>query len=414
MRFNTAVILATLLALTIASAAQVRKLKVLHNFGSTGDGSIPYGPLLLDPKGNLYGVTIDGGTGQCGSYGCGTVYKLTPMSSGGWKESILHSFNAGTDGSAPWGQLLLDNSANLYGSLSGDLSFAVDGAFQLNPSVGGWSNTILYNGYVGPDLVFDKAGNLYGSIGAGDYSLGAIGELSPSLGGWTYTQLYSFCPQNGCPDGLNLQTPPIWDSHGNLWGATTYGGISQQPCFSSLYGCGVIFEMTPNGDGTWTYNVMHQFASSSTDGQWPYGGLVIDGAGNFYGSTWLGGAYNQGTIFKFSNVGGTWQEKILYDFPDCSNGCMVEGTLARDKAGNLYGTAAGGTNSCAGYTCGVVFELSPQKNGSWKYSVLYDFNETSGGLQPFYGVILDSKGNLYGVTSAFGKYGAGTAFEITP
>jgi len=280
--------------------------------------------------------------------------------------------------------------------------------------VGGWSNTILYNGYVGPDLVFDKAGNLYGSIGAGDYSLGAIGELSPSLGGWTYTQLYSFCPQNGCPDGLNLQTPPIWDSHGNLWGATTYGGISQQPCFSSLYGCGVIFEMTPNGDGTWTYNVMHQFASSSTDGQWPYGGLVIDGAGNFYGSTWLGGAYNQGTIFKFSNVGGTWQEKILYDFPDCSNGCMVEGTLARDKAGNLYGTAAGGTNSCAGYTCGVVFELSPQKNGSWKYSVLYDFNETSGGLQPFYGAILDSKGNLYGVTSAFGKYGAGTAFEITP
>jgi uncharacterized repeat protein (TIGR03803 family) len=173
--------------------------------------------------------------------------------------------------------------------------------------------------------------------------------------------------------------------------------------------------MTPNDDGTWTYHVMHRFASSSTDGQWPYGGLVMDKAGNFYGSTWLGGAYNHGTIFKFGrNKQGKWVETILYDFPDCLQGCMVEGTLAMDSAGNLYGTAAGGMNSCAGFACGVVFRLAPQPSGTWKYNVLVNLSETTGGLQPFYGVILDGKGHLFGVTSSFGKYGGGTAFEIIP
>jgi uncharacterized repeat protein (TIGR03803 family) len=137
----------------------------------------------------------------------------------------------------------------------------------------------------------------------------------------------------------------------------------------------------------------------------------MDEAGNFYGATWVGGRYNQGTVFKLANVGGKWKETILYDFPNCQRGCMVEGTLARDKAGNLYGTAAGGTGNC-GYTCGVVFKLAPQKNGKWKYSVLHNFTPAGGGLQPFYGVILDDKGHLFGVTSQFGKYSGGTAFEI--
>jgi uncharacterized repeat protein (TIGR03803 family) len=279
---------------------------------------------------------------------------------------------------------------------------------------GGWSYSAVYANGGGPGLLPDGLGNLYGSIGLGDYfGAGAIGELSPGGGGWAYTQLYSFCPESGCPTGLNPPAPPIFDGKGNMWGTTIQGGLGQPSC-QLLYGCGVIYEMTPNGDGTWAYNVIHEFDSSSSDGQWPYGGLVMDAVGDFYGSTWVGGAYNQGTIFKLSNIDGTWQEKVLYDFPNCLDGCMVEGTLARDKAGNLYGTAAGGKNSCAGYTCGVIFELAPQSNGTWKYSVLYNFSESSGGLQPFYGVILDSKGNLYGVTSSFGKYNAGTAFELTP
>jgi hypothetical protein len=207
--------------------------------------------------------------------------------------------------------------------------------------------------------------------------------------------------------------PPIWDLHGNLWGTTIQGGTGRPAC-TLLYGCGVIFEMTPNGDGTWNYNVMHRFAASSSDGQWPYGSLVMDSAGNFYGSTWLGGTYNHGTVFKFAFADGQWTETILYDFPNCIYGCMVQGKLALDKAGNLYGTAAGGKGSCAGYACGVVFKLSPQTNGTWKYSVLHNLTAATGGVQPFYGVVLDGKGDLFGVTSSFGKYGFGTAFEICP
>jgi hypothetical protein len=180
----------------------------------------------------------------------------------------------------------------------------------------------------------------------------------------------------------------------------------------------VIYEMTPNGDGAWTYHVLHRFGSFKGDGESPYSGLVMDKAGNFYGATWFGGShesggYGQGTVYKLAYTGGKWKETILYDFPDCGYGCRVEGTLGIDSSGNLYGTASGGSGDC-GYACGVVFKLSPQKNGKWKYSVLYDFTAESGGLQPFYGVIVDDKGNLFGVTSSFGKYGGGTAFEITP
>jgi uncharacterized repeat protein (TIGR03803 family) len=407
-----ALMLTVVLAWSVLSTAQNVKFKVLHNFGSSGDGSIPYGSLLLDPRGNLYGVTIDGGTGQCGGYGCGTVFKLAATSAGGWHEQILHSFSGGSDGSEPWGGLALNNHGDLIGTLHGDIGIDASGVFELSPGSGGWTNTILSTQFAGPGLLSDKTGNLYGSIGTGDYSLGAIGELSPGSGAWTYTQLYSFCAQNGCPDGLNPQAPPIWDSHGNLWGTTLEGGIGRPACANDASGCGVVYEMTPNGDGTWTYNTIHQFASSSTDGQFPGGGLVMDASGNFYGGTETGGTHNDGTIFKFSNVGGTWQQKILYEFSNCLQGCGVQGTLARDKAGNLYGTAFGGPGNC-GLSCGVVFKLAPQANGSWKYTVLYNLTKTTGGVQLF-GVILDANGNLYGVTGYSGKYGAGTAFEITP
>jgi uncharacterized repeat protein (TIGR03803 family) len=402
------------LAVALVSVSQLpgqAKLKILHNFGSGTDGNVPAGPLSLDAHGNLYGITR-GGPGQ---YGYGVAFQLTPQKKGGWGEKVIQTFAGGNGGSAPWGGLTLAASGTLYGTLQGS-SADIGAVFSLSRGTSGWNYNILYTAGTdrpdGPGVALDSLGNLYGEIGDGQNSLGALGELSPGSDAWNYTQLYNFCPQY-CPDGWGPPAPPIWDKSGNLWGATTYGGITQTPCFTTE-GCGVIYEMTPNGDGTRTYSAIHQFASSSTDGQEPYGGLVMDASGNFYGSTWLGGAYNQGTIFKLSNVDGTWQETILYDFPSCPQGCMVEGTLARDKAGNLYGTAAGGKNSCAGYACGVIFKLAPQSNGTWKYTVLYNFSETSGGLQPFYGVILDSKGNLYGVTSSFGKYNEGTAFELTP
>jgi len=405
---------AMVFALASSSWAGAR-YKVLHNFGSGKDGYYPSGP-LLPGGGGLYGGTNAGGTGSCEDYGCGTVFELVPRINGTWREKILYSFPAYRDG-APWGALIWGAPGTLYGTTTGGPD-SDNEVFELSPGSGGWDFDALYNdglgrGSAGPGLLTDGSGDLYGPMGVGQYKYGAIAELSPGSNGWNYTALYSFC-STYCPDGFDPPTPPIWDGKGNMFGTTTAGGIYKAPCWMHTLGCGVIYEMTPNDDGTWTYHVLHRFLeSSSTDGQSPYSGLVMDKAGNFYGATWEGGRYYQGTVFKLAYTGGKWKETILYDFPDCGYGCMVEGTLALDKAGNLYGTAAGGGGNC-GYACGVVFKLSPQKNGKWRYSVVYNFTAAGGGLQPFYGVIVDKKGHLFGVTSQFGKYGGGTAFEITP
>lgn len=199
-----------------------------------------------------------------------------------------------------------------------------------------------------------------------------------------------------------------------MWGTMFQGGIGQPACANNAGGCGVIYEMTPNGDGTWTYHVIHRFASSPTDGQFPAAGLTPDAAGNFYGDTEGGGKHNYGVIFKISFTNGKPKVSPLYSFSGCSTGCYPEGTLAIDKAGNLYGMAQGGPNSCGGPSCGVVFKLAPQTNGTWEYTVLVNLTETTGGVLPFYGLTLDGKGNLYGVTSSAGKYGVGTVFEIVP
>jgi len=395
---------ALLLVLAASPAGwSAAKHRVLHAFGNATDGAMPWGPLTLDDSGKLYGVTLSGGIAH-GSYGSGTVFRLSPRANGKWKETILYK-SPGGDYSYPHGGLVIDSKGNLYGTMPLTV-------FELTPGSGGWNFSALYTDGAYPGLLMDGVGNLYGGMGPGQYKAGAIGELSPGSGGWNYAQLYSFCNANSCPDGVGPPTPPIWDGKGNMFGTTTAGGI-YKGCWLWTEGCGVIYEMTPNGDGTWTYHVLHRFLEHDPkDGQQPYSGLVMDKDGNFYGATANGGQYDQGTVFKFAYSGG-WKETIIYDFPNCAIGCGVAGTLAMDKAGNLYGTAGGGTGNC-GLACGVVFKLSPQKNGKWKYSVVLDLNSETGGAQPLYGVILDGKGNLFGVTSHGGKYGFGTAFEIIP
>ncbi len=394
----------------IPSFGQHAKLRILHSFGSAGDGAHPSGGLLSGDGGSLYGVTA-GGPGE---YGSGIAFKLTSQKNGKWSEAVLHVF-AANDGS-PWGSFVTDKSKNLYGTTLGGPASNSD-VYEIAPRMGGWHLTVLYTDGAGPGLVSDHSGNLFGAIGVGgDHGIGALGELSPGDNGWNYTDLFDLNPEVGYAP----PAPPIWDGKGNMFGVTTDGGIGKPACFNYA-GCGVFYEMTPNGDGTWTYHILHRFASSPDDGQWPYGGLVMDSAGDFYGSTWLGGKYGHGngqyghgTIFKFSLSGGKWKETVLWSFPNCLQGCMAMGTLAMDKSGSLYGTAAGGSGSCGGEACGVVFKLAPQKNGKWKYTVLHDFTSADGGVQPFYGVILDGHGHLFGVTSGFGKYGGGTAFEIVP
>jgi uncharacterized repeat protein (TIGR03803 family) len=281
------------------------KYKLLHNFGSGKDGSGPYGPPVLDKRGKLYGVTGSGGTGQCSDYGCGTAYELLPQANGTWKEVILHDFTSGSGGAGPWGSLVLDGTGNLYGTMP--LGTAnVGGVFRLTPGSGGWAYSVLYAESSGPGLFMDKLGNLYGQMAPGEYNYGAVARLSPGPSGWTYTALYSFCRQQNCPDGDGMPAPPIWDGKGNLFGTTTDGGIVQPACWTYA-GCGVIFKMTPSGDGTWTYHILHRFASFPTDGQTPDGGLVMDASGTFYGTTALGGAHGNGTLFKLSESSGHWK-----------------------------------------------------------------------------------------------------------
>jgi len=388
------------------------KYQVLHNFGSGNDGSGPYGPLILSGEGNLYGVTGDGGSGQCSDYGCGTVFELE-RKNGAWRESVLYNFTAGNDGAIPWGSLTFDNSGDLLGTLQGDNGLGGSGVFRLSPGSGGWSNALIYTDGAGPGLLMDDLGNLYGEMGPGQYKYyGAIADLSSGSNGWNYDALYSFCGQQRCPDGYGPPATPIWDGNDNMFGTTLYGGIGQPACWIS-YGCGVVYEMIPNGNGTWTYIVLHRFLEfSPSDGQSPEGGLVMDKSGNFYGTTALGGAYDNGIVFKLSHSSGDWGLKVLYDFPDCKLGCGPSGNLVFDKSGNLYGVNGGGLPHC-GYDCGVIYKLSPQKSGKWKYSVLHKFTGKDGNF-PGFGMAIDGNGNLFGVTTSGGKYNQGVAFEITP
>jgi len=368
------------------------KYTVLHSFGTTADGpGVPSGPPILDSAGNVYGNTYS------------MTFELSPGLNGQWNETILYTF-AATDGT-PFGTLTLGGPGRLYGTTSGADTNA--GVYQLSHGPSGWNYSVVYSDGAGPGVVMDGAGNLYGNIGPGNYfGIGAIGELSPGTSGWTYTDFANFNPTVG----YSPPAPPVFDRKGNLYGTTTDGGITQPDCWTA-FGCGVIFKITLNGDSTWGYEVLHQFASYSTDGQSPYGGLVMDRAGNFYGTTEYGGVHNTGTIFKFAFTGGQWRKTVLYDFPDWHIGVLPDSTLVFDEAWNLYGVGGGGNNGCGPYTCGVVFRLVPLLNGSWKYEVLHEFNGQDGAFP--LGVTVDDRGHLFGTTQAGGMYDSGVAFEIT-
>jgi hypothetical protein len=165
--------------------------------------------------------------------------------------------------------------------------------------------------------------------------------LSRGSDGWTYTDLFNFNPTVGYAP----PAPPIWDGKGKLYGTTEDGGLSQPACWTSS-GCGLVFKMTPNGDSTWTYHILHRFASFPNDGESPDGGLVMDASGNHR----RGGANGQGRIFMLTLASdGRWKEHALYDFPNCAEGCFPNGTMVFDRQGNLYGASGGGVADCGGY-----------------------------------------------------------------
>jgi uncharacterized repeat protein (TIGR03803 family) len=280
--------------------------QVLYSFCSQTnctDGAYPLAGLIFDAAGNLYGATYNGGIYPCGAYGCGTVFELSPTAGGGWTETVLHSFGNGTDGAFPYAGLIFDAAGNLYGTTTGGGTYRGGTVFQLTPTAGGgWAEQVLYSfcsqtnctdGGGPGGLIFDAAGNLYGTTGGGGaYGGGTVFELSPTAGGgWTEKVLHSF---NGT-DGTG-PSAVIFDAAGNLYGTTEYGGA-----YGGNLGDGTVFELTPTAGGGWTEKVLHSFGNG-TDGAWPLAGLIIDAAGNLYGMTWIGGDYGGGTVFALTPV----------------------------------------------------------------------------------------------------------------
>jgi uncharacterized repeat protein (TIGR03803 family) len=261
-------------------------------------------------------------------------------------------------------------------------------------------------------LVFDKAGNFYGTtIAGGPDNAGTVFMLSPlQNGSWQETILYSFCPgglQSGCPDGRQPAGGAIFDTAGNMYGTTVYGGSITE---------GSVFELSPPSQqgGSWTEQVLWSFGGED-DGNGPNGGLVIDAGGNLYGTTIGSLGQGAGLVFELSPGLSGWTESRLYvfclNYPDCSDGAGPEAGVSSDKAGNLYGTTyAGGQSHGVGW--GVTYELSPTQNG-WKETVLDVFSSAKGGRSTA-GVTFDPEGHLYGSVELGGKAQCGGIFRVSP
>ncbi len=327
--------------------------KTLHSFGGGVDGLQPSGSLVMDKAGNLYGVTGNGSSFR------GTVYELTPDGNGNWTETILHGFGGGVY--PPVGGLTMDAAGNLYGvaQQGGGTScrYGCGAVYELSPPAKNakkkkWKYTLLYR-FLGPkhndgahpngDLVFDAAGNLYGTTQSGGANdKGTAFELSPGAGGWTEKVLYNLGANPA--DGVASSAGLIFDAAGNFYGTTVSGGNNA---------CGTVFELSPNA-GNWTENVLYSFTGLS-DGCDPYASVTLRD-GKLYGTTIFGGdqpgGSGNGVVFELVPSGGTWTENVLHTFTGPPDGRASLGVIL-DSQGNLYGTAYGGT---LGY--GVVYEIS--------------------------------------------------------
>jgi len=394
----TAVTVMVIVTLVLTSGtAAATQFKVLHAFTWAKS---PTGNLTFDAAGNLYGTTSRGGT-----WGYGAVYKLAPNPDGSWMASILHSFKGTpTDGRFPQARLIFDTAGNLYGTTYFGGVDDIGVVFKLTPNPDeSWTESTVYS-FTGLDgvhpaagLIFDAAGNLYGTTqGGGAYYWGAVFRLSPNPdGSWTESTLYSFCSPADCSAGHGPSGELIFDASGNLYGTTPWEND------------GYVFKLTPNPDRTWSESTLYAFCAQRyccCNG--PSAGPIFDAAGNLYGTTPSGGTYNAGTVYKLApNPDGSWTESVLHSFTG-ADGAYPYAGLIFDAGGNLYGTTQQG--GCAGY--GVVFKLTPASSG-WRETVLHDFLGV--GKYPYAGLTMDVAGNLYGTASA-GRNNYGIVFEITP
>jgi uncharacterized repeat protein (TIGR03803 family) len=337
----------------------------IFNVLSSFDGANGYNPaqvITVAPDGSLYGTTMWGGPGDCHGFGpgCGTIFRLQPPAafcrsvSCPWTVSDLHQFlGEPNDGASPeGGSLTMDLAGNLYGTTENGGLYDAGTVYQLSPTANGWTMSVLYNftGYYDGDgptggVVFDNAGNLYGVTVQGGEDFGVVYELTHTESGWTEHVLHSF---NYLTDGAFPSGNPVIDASGNLYGTTDSYGLN---------GGGTVWELSP-GNGSWNFSLLYSFTGGPGGG--PFGGLLLDRAGNLYGTTINEGAHKYGTVFKLTPVNGGWNYTSLHDFTGGSDGGLPYSSVSMDSAGNLFGvTVAGGLlQSCPG-GCGVVWEVTP-------------------------------------------------------
>jgi uncharacterized repeat protein (TIGR03803 family) len=348
--------------------------KILYDFckqANCADGGASHAALVFDTTGNLYGTTSQGG-----AYNFGVVFELAPQPNGTWKYSVLHSFGNGTDGKNPFGGVVFDSAGNLYGTTGGGgttTTFCAGGcgmAYELSPGSGGqWTETVLYNfcsqsgcadgnAPVG-SLVLDTAGNLYGATQNGGSpttpsSEGTVFQLAPPTGSgqWTMTTLHSF-PNDGGSDGYSPTGGLALTNAGAsvvLYGTTEFGGC----CGNN----GLLYKLEQPSSGSlpWVEVPLYGFCGQCAAGSGPNAGLVLDPFGSVYGTTFNGGAlsFAGGVVFMVTPTG---TETTIYSFEGGIDGYSPYTGLIMDSAGNLYGVAQGG--GANGNGNGVVFEVTP-------------------------------------------------------
>jgi uncharacterized repeat protein (TIGR03803 family) len=383
-------------AMAAAQSAKTPIYTILHKFTGGADGSEPRAGVIGDAAGNIYGTTQIGGPA---SRNCGTVFKIDPSAI----ETVLYSFcKTKTDGADPISPVIRDSAGNTYGTTSTGGATRFGTIFKVN-KLG--KETVLYTFTGGADeafpesgLIRDAAGNLYGTT-FGQFDQGQNGTIFKLDMTGHMTVLLTFNQFNGSfPNDL------VRDAAGNFYGSTFAGGALDK---------GVVFKLDPAGN----FRILHDFTGGA-DGWIPgYGALLLDASGNLFGTTYGGGAFNQGTVFKVDQNG---TQTVLYNFKGGTDGASpIAENLVQDGAGNLYGTTTfGGNKACQPpFGCGVVFRLSPSR----QETVLHSFaGGASDGSSPVAGLFRDAAGNLFGTTLAgggttcSGGSGCGVVFKLTP
>jgi uncharacterized repeat protein (TIGR03803 family) len=407
-----------------SEAASAASLKVLHDFCPKApcvDGNNPQSGLLIDISSNLYGSTSEGGRYNHGA----VYQLSLNATKTAWDETVLHDFcppgPTCVDGAAPYGRLVTDGSGNLYGTTSSGGAHGHGIVFKLAPDATKttWTLTVLYsfgsNGSSDADgpyagVVMDiSSGRLYGTTYYGGvYGAGTVFVLTPNPSGWTEKVLYSFGSAGRGDASGPYYAALILGQSGNLYGTTVGGG---------LYGAGTVFELTPPSatKAAWTETVLYNFCSQSkcADGSVPQASLFLDDvSGKLYGTAYRGGAHNAGVVFELaSNTTGTaWKQTVLWSFGGTGDGAEPWAEVIMDGSGRLYGTTfTGGVQNG-----GTIFELTPNAGNTGWNETAASFcapSNCNDGSEPVAGLTMDKLGNLYGTTWANGPYLHGTVFE---